>query len=231
MKFEFLQCLKILFYDYGLYETQTYLNVKNSSNMKMNKLGNNLRRKKKIRNKNRMQSKSRKIGKQMNHKTEDMFNLMNDHETDYMEVIRCALQTQTKFLIECPYLDKDVLRCLLELKLIDEQFILNRFYNTWDFMQTEEYMNVEQIWADLQIIFQSHWNMIVVREMNEIEIKKLFKQMTKMRIVKDFKIWRRKYKQEHVHECRKEIQIEMRGKIENEYKIPLHIVLCIQSYV
>ena len=219
-KYEFIQCLKILYYDYGLYDHDADLierKSKHSPYKYKKKLPQSI------------------VDKQEDEDKENE----NDITTNYSDMISMGLKTQKKFLMECPYLDIDILQCLLELKLLDESFIADRFRNTYDFMQNELNMDIKQCWNQLQNkVFTYNKNVSILRKMGAKEIKLLFRSMIRVIVSKEYRKWINDYimngdkeEDEESNKVDKSIQIKKRGEIEDKYKLPNNAILLIQSFV
>merc|ERR1712176_1411807 len=105
-------------------------------------------------------------------------------------MISMGLKKQKTFLMECAYLNVDILQCLLELRLVDESFIVDRFKNTYDFVQYEQSIDAKAAWNRLQQqVFLYNQNVFIFRRMKEKKLRLLFRNIVRVAVSQEFRQW------------------------------------------
>eukprot|EP01083_Nonionella_stella_P052183 138537_1 len=233
---EFIECLKILFYDYGLYDFDTDALYRQSTR--------NIRNKYKKKLPPSVLDKDKTETKEMEtHDEDETFEIADDtcedeaeeSEIYYVEMISMGLKAQKTFLMECPYLHVEILRCLLELQAVDEAFVVDRFRNTYDFVAYEMKFNVTNIWDVLQKeVFLYNKNVFLFRRMKRKQLRLLFRRIIRVVVSIEYRQWIKEYIMNgDTSECKmdKNMQIQKRAAIEDKYKLPDQTMLLIQQYV
>merc|ERR1712150_227786 len=197
--FEFMQCLKVLFYDYHLFD---FDDQKPKYKKKLPPS---------IVDQQGAESEIEKEKKE------------EEHVIDYVDLISMGLKTQKKFLMECAFLNVDLLQCLLELRILDEVFIVDRFKNTYDFVQYESGIDAKLIWNGLQQrVFLYNRNVFIIRRMKEKELRFLFRNIVRVAVSIEFREWIDGYIMKGDDKDKicidKSIQIQKRAEIEEKYK-------------
>merc|ERR1712228_45999 len=224
--FEFIHCLKVLFYEYGLYDFDADIversqNKTNYQQLYTKKLPPSIVE---------QQSAENKIDEDQKDQNEEE----NEREDviNYVDMISMGLKTQKTFLMECAFLNVDILQCLLELRLLNEAFIVDRFKNTYDFIQYEFGIDAKLIWNGLQQkVFLYNKNVFVLRRMREKELRLLFRSIVRIAVSNEFREWINEYimngNAKDKIDIDKKIQIQKRAAIEDKYKLPNKAILLI----
>ena len=156
-------------------------------------------------------------------------------EAECVRMISEGLRSHKMFLMECAFVNEEILRCLMELRLLDREYILERFRNTFDFMQFERGIDAKERWQRLRDgVFVYNDNVFLFRRMKEKELRLLFRAMIRVVVVREFRDW--------VNDCiesgirseediERAIKIEKRGEIEDRYKMSIKTMRLIQSFV
>ena len=225
MKEEFIQCLKILYYDYGLYKQYTTNN--NDKNKNKNKNTNINTRKNSRRNSTISNKSYTGESKENDTKEEEE----EEHgASSYCDSIIIGLRTQRKFHMDCAYLENDILQCLLELKLIDKEYLLDRFKNTWDFMQEEMNVNVVKQWKNINDIIVNVENTKKLREMHPIRFYTLFRNV-QLKIINDEMIkWKRNCSKNKQKITAEDIIIKQ-TQLDQQYAFLKKVVSVIQQFL
>merc|ERR1712154_425627 len=132
--------------------------------------------------------------------------------------------------MECAFLNVDILRCLSELRLLDEAFIVDRFKNTYDFIQYELNIDAKIIWNALQKkVFVYNKNVFLFRRMKEKELRLLFRNIIRVAVSKEYRQWINEFimngDKNEILNVDKSMQIKKRAEIEEKYKLPNHAIL------